>query len=91
MTSDQTEAIFENASFIPKSNESIKLDDLIESKKHFKLFDFVLDNVDALLTKEMIIEMNKILNLNFLIKSCKNNGAWRILIMEEKNDKSCCI
>lgn len=33
----------------------------------------------------------KILNLNFLIESCKNNGAWRILIMEEKNDKSCCI
>jgi len=91
LTSDQTEEIFETASFIPKSNESIKLDDLIESKNHFKLFDFVLDNVDALLTKDMIIEMNKILNLNFLIKSCKNNGAWRILIMEEKNDKSSCI
>ena len=64
MTSDQTEAIFENASFIPKSNESIKLDDLIESKNHFKLFDFVLDNVDALLTKDMIIEKNKILKRN---------------------------
>ncbi len=25
----------------------------------------------------------KILNLNFLIKTCRNNGAWRILIMEE--------
>ena len=33
----------------------------------------------------------KILNLNFLIKACKNNVAWRILIMEGKNDKSCCI
>lgn len=64
LTSDQTEAIFETASFIPKSNESIKLDDLIESKNHFKLFDFVLDNVDALLTKDMIIEMNKILKRN---------------------------
>ena len=64
LTSDQTEAIFENASFIPKSNESIKLDDLIESKNHFKLFDFVLDNVDALLTKDMIIEKNKILKRN---------------------------
>ena len=64
LTSDQTEAIFETASFIPKSNESIKLDDLIESKNHFKLFDFVLDNVDALLTKDMIIEKNKILKRN---------------------------
>ena len=25
----------------------------------------------------------KILNINFLIKTCRNNGAWRILIMEE--------
>ena len=33
----------------------------------------------------------KILNINFLIKACKNYGAWRILIREEKNDKSNCI
>ncbi len=33
----------------------------------------------------------KILNINFLIKACKNYGAWRILITEEKNDKSNCI
>ena len=45
LTSDQTEAIFDTSSFIPKS------DDLIESKNHFKLFDYMLDNVDELLTK----------------------------------------
>ena len=33
----------------------------IESKNHFKLFDYMLDNVDAKLSKEMLIEMNKIL------------------------------
>ena len=38
LTSDQTEAIFDTSSFIPKSNDLIKLDDLIESKNHFKLF-----------------------------------------------------
>jgi len=64
LTSDQTEAIFDTSSFIPKSNDLIKLDDLTESKNHFKLFDYMLDNVDIELSKEMIIEMNKILKRN---------------------------
>ena len=42
----------------------IELDDLIEVKNHFKLFDYMLDNVDKKLTKEIIIEMNKILKRN---------------------------
>ncbi len=64
LTSDQTEAIFDTSSFIPKSEDLIQLDDLIESKNHFKLFDYMLDNVDAKLSKEMLIEMNKILKRN---------------------------
>ena len=64
LTSDQTEAIFDTSSFIPKSDDLIKLDDLIESKNHFKLFDYILDNVDNNLTKEIIIEMHKILKRN---------------------------
>ncbi len=64
LTSEQTEAIFDTSSFIPKTNDLIKLDDLIESKNHFKLFDYMLDNVDELLSKDMIIEMNKILKRN---------------------------
>ena len=61
LTEDETEAIFDSKSFIPKSNDLIKLDDLIESKNHFKLFDYMLDNVDKNLSIDMIIEMNKIL------------------------------
>lgn len=61
LTSDETESIFNTSSFIPKSDTLIKLDDLIETKNHFKLFDFMLDNIDNSLSKEMIIEMNKIL------------------------------
>ena len=64
LTSDQTEAIFSTSSFITKNDELIKLDDLTESINHFKLFDYMLDNVDKPLTKEMIIEMNKILKRN---------------------------
>lgn len=64
LTSEQTEAIFDTSSIITKSNDLIILDDLIESKNHFKLFDYILDNVNEHLTKEMIIEMNKILKRN---------------------------
>ncbi len=64
LTSEETEAIFDTASFIPKSNDLIKLDDLIENKNHFKLFDYMLDNIDKKLSKQMLIEMNKILKRN---------------------------
>ena len=64
LTSDQTEEIFATSSFISKNNDLIELDDIIESKNHFKLFDYMLDNIDNKLSKEMIIEMNKILKRN---------------------------
>ena len=64
LTSFQTEAIFDTSSFISKGDTLVEIDDVIESRNHFKLFDYMLDNVDELLTKDMIIEMNKILKRN---------------------------
>ncbi len=61
LTEEQTEAIFDTRSFIPKSDDLIKLDDLIEIKNHFKLFDYMIDNIDNAITKEMILTMHKIL------------------------------
>lgn len=61
LTSDQTEEIYNTNSYIPKSDDLVKLDDLIEMKNHFRLFDYMLDNIDNLLTKDMIIKMNTIL------------------------------
>lgn len=61
LTEEETEAIFEANSFIPKDNDVIKLDDLIESKNHFELFDYMLDNIENDLTSEMMIKMNVIL------------------------------
>ncbi len=61
---DETEEIFETDSFIPKSDDAIKLDDLIEMKNHFRLFDYCLDVVDEELSKEIIIKMNMILKRN---------------------------
>ena len=61
LTEEQTEMIFETNSFIAKKEESIKMDDLIESTNHFRLFDYMLEHFNQTLTKEMIIEMNVIL------------------------------
>lgn len=64
LTEDETEEIFETNSFIPKSDDAIKLDDLIEMKNHFRLFDYCLDVIDEPLSKEIMINMNKILKRN---------------------------
>ena len=61
---DQTECIFDTNSFISKTNENIKCDDLIETKNHFRLFDYIIDIIDDNLTKDNIINMNKILKRN---------------------------
>lgn len=64
LTSDQTESIFDTSSFIAKSDDLIELDDITEAKNHFRLFNYMLDNIDNTLTKEMIIKMNMILKRN---------------------------
>lgn len=64
LTEDETEEIFETDSFIPKSDEAIKFDDLTEMKNHFRLFDYCIDNIDETLSKDMMIKMNKILKRN---------------------------
>lgn len=64
LTEDETEEIFETDSFIPKSDTAIKLDDLIEMKNHFRLFDYTLDVINKPLSKEIMIDMNKILKRN---------------------------
>ncbi len=64
LTAEQTEMIFDTHSFIAKSEESIKMDDLIETVNHFKLFDFAINHVNDLLSKDIIIQMNMILKRN---------------------------
>lgn len=64
LTSEQTEMIFETNSFITKSEESMKMDDLIETLNHFRLFDYMLDHIDEPLSKQMIIDMSVLLKRN---------------------------
>lgn len=64
LTEDETEEIFETDSFIPKTDDAIKFDDLTEMKNHFRLFDYALNVIDEPLSKDMIIKFNKILKRN---------------------------
>lgn len=64
LTEDETEEIFETDSFIPKSDDAIKFDDLTEMKNHFRLFDYCLSTIDEPLSKDMMTKMNKILKRN---------------------------
>lgn len=61
LSEDETEEIFVTNSYIPKSDDVVKLDDLIEMKNHFRLFNYMLDIYEKKLDKNIIIEMNKIL------------------------------
>ena len=61
LSEDETEEIFVTNSYIPNSDDVVKLDDLIEMKNHFRLFDYMLDIYEKKLDKNIIIEMNKIL------------------------------
>lgn len=64
LTEDETEEIFVTNSFIPKSDVSIRVDDLIEMKNHFRLFDYMLDIIDEKISKNIMIKMHKILKRN---------------------------
>lgn len=61
LSEEETKAIFKTQSLVQSKKDKNVLDDIIETKNHFKLFDYMLDNIDEPLSKNMIIEMNKIL------------------------------
>ena len=62
LSEEQTEQIFDsNTMFVNDKKDVVRLDDMIETRNHFKLFDYMLDHIDEPLTKEMLIRMNVIL------------------------------
>lgn len=58
LTKEETEQIFNTSNLI------IDNDDTIETINHFKLFDYILENLDKPLSINMIIKMNVILKQN---------------------------
>lgn len=70
LTEEETEEIFTDST-ITKDN----IDDVIETKNHFKLFNYILDNIDKELSIDNILEMNKILKKN---TSYENNPNYNV-------------
>ena len=65
LSEEQTELIFKTNTVLPTSeNEVINVDDLIETRNHFTLFDYLLDHADETLTAEQVKTFHKILKSN---------------------------
>src|SRR5690606_748926 len=62
LTHDQTRYIFETNT-VGASNETINVDDIIETMNHFRCIDFIIDKATAKLSESLIKE------LHFLLKS----------------------
>ena len=63
LSEEQTRSIFETKSFIADKEEIIFPDDIIETKNHFKAFDYLLDVADATLSEEIIKRFHFIISI----------------------------
>ena len=64
LSKDDTKAIFDYEPSTSNDNKILILDDSLETRNHFKLFDYIIDNIDEPLTKDMLIKMNVMLKKN---------------------------
>lgn len=60
LTIDQTRFIFETST-IGKNTDSINIDDLLETKNHFRCIDYVISNAKNKLTESLIKELHYLL------------------------------
>lgn len=61
LTEEQTRFIFETKSFFPDGDNPIRVDDVVETTNHFRLFDYMLDHAEEPLTEAMVKEYHRIL------------------------------
>ena len=61
LSQEQTQHIFQTKSFTTGENEYIKIDDILETINHFKLFDLVIDNAEIELSEELIKQFQSVL------------------------------
>lgn len=62
---DQTKAIFEtNTIGVTSNDESIKVDDIVEARNHFRCIDYVIDNAKKKLSESMIKQLHYLLKQN---------------------------
>lgn len=90
LTEDQTRFIFETNT-IGVINETINIDDVIETSNHFKCIDFIIDNAKRTLTETMIKELHFILKTgtSHSRKDWFNVGAYKKLPNEVGGEEAC--
>jgi len=90
LTEDQTRFIFETNT-IGVVNDTINIDDVIETSNHFKCIDYIIDNAKKILTESMIKELHFILKTGTSDsrKDWFNVGAYKKLPNEVGGEKTC--
>lgn len=57
----QTEMIYDTGTILTDESELIRVDDILETENHFRLFDYMLDTLREPLSENMILKMHSIL------------------------------
>jgi len=64
LSEDQTRYIYETNTVNMEPDESVNVDDIIETVNHFTCFDYMLNHADEELTENMIKEFHRLLKRN---------------------------
>lgn len=71
LTEEQTRAIFETGTI--KSGKPVPIDNVFETRNHFRMFDLMLDTIDEPLTADLIKR------LHYALKRSDGAGEWKTL------------
>ncbi len=90
LTHDQTRYIFETNT-VGISNESVNVDDILETVNHFRCIDFIIDKAQDKLTEPLIKEIHRILKsgTSDSRKSWFNVGEYKKLPNEVGGEQTC--
>ena len=72
ITADETESIYDTGTILANEEKVIVIKDVTETKNHFTLFKYMLDNVDEELSIDMIKKFHYILKDGTLTESEKS-------------------
>lgn len=90
LTHEQTRYIFETNT-IGITDESVNVDDIVETTNHFRCIDYIIDHASDKLTESMIKELHKILKIGTSDsrKSWFNVGEYKRLPNEVGGKETC--
>lgn len=61
LTKEQTRMIFETHTIVPQGQETVKVDDIIETVNHFRCIDYIIDHATDPLTEGLIKHLHRLL------------------------------